>query len=410
MLIIHRNVWFWGLLLLMSSMVRAAGIDYVTVETQGSGDTESHAIASALSAAIAQVNGATMESEKVLAEAMVTVDTESESHALSASSTVEAVAQRTKGTVRDYRIISSSEESGLWTVRVESRIAKFERSGQSDRLRVSVLPFRVQRDELWGSAEQFARDLAAQLTQTRRFAVLDRDFEDERQSEMAINVSDDSPVEEMARLGNRLGTDLMVVGIVEDASTATRTTELAGRTLHTSTSRFAVNYRVIDAATGQLKFSDSWKNTREGSALSNLVEAAAESITRQIVDGIFPIAVESVSGDILFLGQGGGAIRRGQYYQLIQLGDPIYDRYTGESLGREEHDVGLIEIIDVQSKISKARIVKADLDVSEAFKTSSFVVRLVKDQPRSSTRSEPVKVQKPAKTEREIKEDLESSW
>jgi len=391
-------------------MVQAAGIDYVTVETQGSGDTENHAVASALSAAIAQVNGATMESEKVLAEAMITVDTDSESHALSTSSTVEAVSQKTKGTVRDYRIISSSEESGLWTVRVESRIAKFERSAQSDRLRVSVLPFRVQQDEFWGSAEQFARDLAAQLTQTRRFAVLDRDFEDERQSEMAINVSDDSPVEEMARLGNRLGTDLMVVGIVEDASTATRTTELAGRTLHSSTSRFAVNYRVIDAATGQVKFSDSWKNTREGSALSTLVEAAAESITRQIVDGIFPIAVESVSGDILFLGQGGGAIRRGQYYQLIQLGDPIYDRYTGESLGREEHDVGLIEIIDVQSKISKARLVKTDLDVSDAFKTSSFVVRLVKDQPRSSTRSEPVKVQKPAKTQREIKEDLESSW
>jgi len=395
----------------VSPLAMASGISYVSVETQGTGESQNFAIASALSAAISQVNGATLESEKVLSELMVAVDTESDSQAMSASSSAEVVSQKTKGTVRDYKVLSSQEQDGLWTVVVASRIAKFERSVQSDRLRISVLPFRVDSDSFMPSADKFATDLAALLTQSRRFAVLDRDFEEERQLEMTINTSEDSPTEEMARLGNRLGTDLMVVGTIQDASISTRSTELAGRTLHSATGHFAVSYRIIDAATGQVKFADSWSRTREGASLDSLVSAASEAIGRQIVDGIFPIAVESVSGDLLYLGQGGKSIKTGQKYRLIQLGDAIVDSYTGESLGRQERDVGLIEIIDVQSKVTKARLLKSDVDIAEVFAPAVFVVRLHSESTSQHSSTSPAPPREPpAKSVKEIKEDLESSW
>jgi curli biogenesis system outer membrane secretion channel CsgG len=402
---------FFALLVFgLSSMTFAAGITYVAVKTQGTGDNENYAIASALAAAVAQVNGASVEADSVLSEMMVAIDTGDASQAAFASTSAETISQKTKGTVRDYKVISSSETEGIWTVSVESRIAKFQRSAQSERLRLAVLPFRTSHEEHAHASDQFANQLASQLTQTRRFAILDRDYEKERQDEMEINLSDDSPAEEMARLGHRLGTDLMIVGVVEDASTSVSTTQIAGRTLQSARTRFTVNYRVVDAATGQIKFSDTWSKESEGSNVATLIGSASENIARSIIEGIFPVAVESVSGNLVFLGQGGSSIKPGQQYRLIHLGSSIVDRYTGESLGREEHDIGLLEIVDVQSKFSKAKILHTDIDLAEHFQPALFIVRLASQPKTISSSRNPKQEGQPIKTKKEIKADLESSW
>lgn len=409
-----RSVARYILFILVSvfaSVSVAAGISYVSIETQGTGISQSHALASALSNAVAQVNGSTLESDKVLSELILAVDTDTDSMTMSASASAETVSQKTKGVVRDYRVLSSYEKDGMWTVVTESRVVKFERSTQSDRLKISVQNFRVVKSEFTSAGDKFSLSLTEHLAQSRRFAVLDRAFEAERQLEMDINASDDSSVEEVVRLGNRLGADLMVVGIVEDASLSTRKRVLAGKELQSTTGLFTVSYRIIDAATGQVKLSDSWSSSKSVTSLNSLINVAAEDVGRQITDAIYPISVESVSGNILYLGQGGKSIRAGQLYRMIRLGDQIIDSYTGESLGRQEQDVGLVEIVDVQNKVTKARVIHSDVDLNAEFSPSSFIVRLHSEPVNKAATIKGVPFeQSQGSSIKEIKHNLESSW
>jgi hypothetical protein len=381
------HLFFYIIILTGSLNSWAGGLDYVTVQSEGTGKTVGSAVGSALSSAVAQVNGAALAATTLTVEARAALDTATESSFASASATSETVAQSTKGIVREYRIVSKRQDGPLYSVTVEATIAKYARSPQADRLRVSVLPFRLTKEGQARFRDLFVQELSANLSQSRKFAILDRQFESERQSEMAIVSSTDSSVEEMAKLGNRLGTDYMIVGTVNDAVFQTINTQIAGRTLSRTEVKIALSYRVIDAPTGQVKFSDGWSRSAEGVTVESLAKQGAEAISRQILDAIFPITVESVDGEMLYLGQGGKTMRVGQTYRLFRYGKPITDSHTGESLGREEIEIGTIKIVDVQSKIAKAKVVKASIDVAQNFAPSTFIARLLSDSQSTSAHS-----------------------
>jgi len=385
----------------------AGGVEQVTVQAEGNGSALSTATAAALTSAIAQVNGVEVASTAVTTEMTATLDTAAGSQFASASTAAEAVAQRTKGLVQRYRVVSQAQNAGVWTVTVEATISRYARSAQADRLRMTVLPFRAQRAEAAKVGEQFATELTAQLTSSRKFAMLDRAFEAERQSEMSLIADGGAPLEELAKLGNRLGTDYMIVGVIDEAGTTTQSTELAGRTLSASTTHFSVSYRVIDAPTGQIKLADSWTGAQPGGSLGALASKAADAISRQIVDAITPIRVESVLGNELFLGQGGKSIKVGQKYRLLMAGEPIVDSYTKESLGRQEVDVGIIEVTEVQSKVAKAKVLKASVDVAQTFPTSTFIVRLLAEAPKAAASTAPTKTPKPPVA---LKTRSDSDW
>lgn len=402
---------FWCVLtgfvaLLTMPVVLAGAIDLVTVQTEGTGSSVGTATASALSSAVAQVNGAEIASSALSTEMALTLDTENGSAFAASSATVEAVAQTTKGLVQNYRIISKTESLGIWTVSVEATISKYARSAQADRLRMTVLPFRMKNTGNSEIGNRVVMELTNNLTSSRKFAMLDRSFEAERQSEMNVVASADAATDEMVKLGNRLGTDYMIVGVITDAGTKTQSTKLAGRTLSSSTTNLAISYRVIDAPTGQIKMADTWSGSVAGSSLDSLASKAADAISRKIVDAIAPIKVESVAGDTLFLGQGGTSIKIGQKYQLLMAGDEIIDSYTNESLGRQEIAVGLIEVIDVQSKIAKAKVLKSSVDIAAKLPTTAFIVRLYAETIKPTT----APVAKKTAPAPAAKKSVESDW
>ncbi|MDB6145583.1 MAG: uncharacterized protein JWP80_4627 [Pseudomonas sp.] len=391
--------------------VATGSIERVTVQTEGTGSSAGTATASALSSAVAQVNGAEIASNTLSTEMTKTLDNYSGSGAGSdfaaASATVEAIAQQTKGLVQSYRILSKAENAGIWTVSVEATISKYAKSEQADRLRMTVLPFRTHGADHGNISDRFVADLTTNLTSSRKFAMLDRAFEGERQSEMGVISSEGTSMEEMAKLGNRLGTDYMIVGVIDDASIHTQTAELAGRTLTAKSATLSISYRVIDAPTGQIKMADSWTGEMQGGALEGLAAKAADAISRQIVDSIAPIKVESILGDQLFLGQGGKSIKVGQQYRLLLAGDVIVDSYTKESLGRQEIEVGLIEVIEVQSKIAKAKILKSNVNIADKFPTSTFIVRLQSEAAKPASAGVSSKKTAPVTA---LKKKVENDW
>lgn len=386
---------------------KASSINYVTVQSQGSGQTYGSAVGSALSYAISQVNGAVIASEFMTTEVLETLDTATESDLTSSMSTFSKIQKSMNGIIKEYRVLSQNSDGFTWNVHVEAVIVKFDRSAQNNRIRLVVLPFRANNSNFNIPKNLFVQETVSHLTQSKKFSILDRDFEQERLAEIDIYSSKHSPVEEMARLGNRLGTDYMIVGIINDASSRSRTINIdsVGKSATTRTSRFSVSYRLIDVPTGQIKFSDKWERSSENLSVSGIIKIASEEISRKIIDSIFPITVVSIQEDILFLGQGGKSMKNGQEYHLIKLGDQLVDAHTGEIIGHEEFNIGNIQIIEVQSNLSKAKILSTTIDINHEFQTSKFIVRL--KGVSSSAKSHSTPRQSPVQTKDEYKKKVD---
>ena len=85
----------------------------------------------------------------------------------------------------------------------------------------------------------------------------------------------------------------------------------------------------------------------------------------------------------------------------------MIDPYTKESLGREEIEVAVIQINNVKSKTSDAKILESILDLSEAVNNQDdFIVRPFKAPQK---KAEKQKVKKP-KTVNKLKEEVEEEW
>jgi len=357
----------------------------VSVEADGSGATVNQAIDVALRNAIAQVNGAA-----VAAQVATTTHEESGNQGYSQNETFQGRMElSTKGLVKSYEVINKQQRSDLgnvWEVTIRALIVKYVASPQSSRKRIAVLPLRYGVGvEKSAESEQFNSLATAAvvdyLTQTRKFAVVDRDFGKDIGEELKSLKAGDVPIEEMAKLGNRMSADLLVVGTLETASQTTTQTKLrlSGKEITNKLAETWIAFRVIDVATRQVKLADRYFGVQRvvGRApdAKNIANDAGHSIGASIVNAIYPIAVEAIDGDILFLGQGGGSIATGERYRLIELGKNVRDTHTGEQLGRAEKDIGQIEITDVQPKMAKAKITTGGENIAKEFAQGKYIVR-----------------------------------
>ena len=83
---------------------------------------------------------------------------------------------------------------------------------------------------------------------------------------------------------------------------------------------------------------------------------------------------------MLTLNQGGETVKVGKSYRLVKLGKPLKDPYTGESLGKEEIEVGMVEIKNKTDRISSAKLVSGFIDEGEVFNT--LRIRPMKSKPK----------------------------
>ena len=383
------QTFFVLLLLLLNNVpILEARVEYKVVTVNGSGATEKEAIYDALKGALEQVNGLQMSAKEESSLKSMFREVDGQSSEYSEEKFQQKVKTATKGTVKQYEILSKSQDSGTdgqWVVSIEATIAKYVTSQQVNRIRLAVIPFKISQStaELKIFSTQLTQALVSFLTQTRRFAMLDREFSEEQQKELDFLKSEDVPIEEMARIGNKIGTDFIVIGKIEKLihRTSSITLKRSGKNISSTICGVNVSYRVIDIATGQILSSDSYACTNKvnGSSCyySKMALKAASSFGKKISESVFPIAVVSVSEESITLGQGGKTIRIGQKFKLIEYGKNIFDPYTGESLGQEEIPVGLIKIVAVQAKTSRAKVINLKLDIEKYFEPGRFIVRAV---------------------------------
>ena len=395
-------------------------MSYVPVDAQGTGATRKEAISDALQDAVSQVNGA-----EIAAEMSSNVkENFSEKGGKEEYSTEQAFQESVGGggggegeEGRRRRREKKRGKDGLWIVDLNVTVAQYKLSKQLERLRITVAPFQISPTVSDGQLatqfmESFPNGLVGYLSQSRRFALLDRDFLENQAQELDFIKRGDVRAEELAKLGNKVGADFIIVGLVEDVFKRENmvTMRSTGQQIKNVETGARISYRVIDVATTQITFSDTvtYDPNQGKSTVRNMADYISSVAGQTIVNAIYPVSVVSSVGDQVTLGQGGKTIRMGEQFNLVRYGKDIFDPHTKESLGREEIVVGVVKITNVQSKTSTAKIVEGGKGISSSFAPNTYIARPF---PREAPEAAAVKVQKAAKKSREdINKRLEDDW
>ncbi len=164
-----------------------------------------------------------------------------------------------------------------------------------------------------------------------------------------------------------------------------------------------VDLKITDVATGKIVIADSVEGSvSPGSSLSlggietggtssdpfaDVQRVVAARITELMVTRIIPIKVIQVRGDgTLILNYGNVFFRPGEQLGVFAVGEQIVDPDTGEVLGADETEVGLVEIVRAEAKYSTARLVSGDAEIAVGSTLKRAAAPAATDSGRKSKR------------------------
>jgi curli biogenesis system outer membrane secretion channel CsgG len=312
------------------------------------------------------------------------------------------------GLVKTYEVIDEKKlDDGNYQVTLKVWVYDHKPVDKSARLRVAVMPVRTNVGSyIFGGlnmrAEQLAdrmeQKLTTALTQTNKFAVLDRQHIAEYLHEQNV-LFHTAPIEEQARIGQVLGADYMLVGTVTEAGLRvkrTATEAIANVTLTEYEADFAFDYRLIVASSRQVKFSDTVRLRLETADVKklvkkwepsdlnydeiadNLIAKAAAEVVNKLSDRLYPPRIAVIQPDgIIVIDQGGDRLITGTVLEVVKPGQQITDSDTKESLGSTEILIATIRIDKVSPAMSYCSVVSGD-----ASKLSQGLVCRVKSLPQ----------------------------
>lgn len=380
-------VWLMALALAVTTFAAD-----VQVPATGEGPSRRAAVNEALVSALEQHYGAMVSATergrvaKAASATSVAKDgTVDDQRKLTMSEDLDSTVQRlANGRIKGYDVVSESFDPATkkyhvqLSVRMPPKYVPPELS-EGNRRRMAVVPFRPIRSNFtWhgqvGGTVEWIRALEDKLnvclTQTRKFTMLDRKYDTEIETELGRLSAGNASPDDMARLGQKLGTDYLVVGEVAfNDVVAPAVNPYTGRAVPTANLLFAeVTYRVLLAPTGQLKWADVVKIDAAAFAagdLASFVSATAEAAACAISDGMmsnilpFEVVGHTASGQLV-IGEGGKSLKVGEFLTVFALGEEVKDTRTGEVLDVIEDVVGTVQIVRVLAKTSCAQVVEGD--------------------------------------------------
>jgi curli biogenesis system outer membrane secretion channel CsgG len=368
--------------------------EQVTIlEVEGFGISRNEAIQNGLIQALKQAKGVTIESQKTFAKSLREKSTSQDgnnSHQVEIHALSEGVVREiTQGLINEYRVIDSQKISGgEWEVTLAVKMLRYKTPGISphSRRKIAIIPFRTTKDsyDFRGGyipsseiSRQFTQKLITEITQTRRFTVLDREYMEEFLREKNLVLSADAPVAEQMKIGEVLGVDYLLIGTISEANLKRTpyTIHVTGETGFDYSASFIADYRIMVMATRQIKWSDSVtlslgdaelqrmsSSLRVDQLQQALLTKAAKEIIHRAMENIYPLRIVNIqeNGEVI-LNQGGVTVKNGEILDVFTKGEKIIDPYTGESLGAAESWIAQIKITRVIPKMSYARIIKGEL-------------------------------------------------
>ncbi|ARU59146.1 curli production assembly/transport outer membrane lipoprotein CsgG [Oleiphilus messinensis] len=388
-----RLKWLTMLLLAISPFFVVAETIEREILVDGFGASFNVATQNALIESVKQANGVSIDSQKIYTKAIKeqsVVSADESTHDVSINNdSLYNIKESTQGTINSYEIVQADNtEVDQWHVQVKVVLVEYVTPGNSPHSlrKIAVLPVRTKFSEIrvvnktFSNAEivrQYNQKLVNELTQSRRFSVMDRDYMDEYIKERDLLLSPDSSQDEQMKIGEALGVDYLLIGTVTEfkAETQQKYSKTMGQTTNNSIMQFYADYRIMVMATRQVKWSDTVKVTLmqpeiEPYARSNddqglidlILERAARKVVHSSLDNIYPLKVLKVAGEsAIYLNQGGKMTSVGGHYEVFTPGDLITDPDTGLNIKIDGEKVAAIEVTKVQSKYSLAKLLSGSL-------------------------------------------------
>jgi len=357
----------------------------------------SNGINQGLVEAIGMVNGRSIESESLIKSSELSTSTNKDNSYYSSEEYQNQIKEKTRGVVEGYKVLSANKSSdSVYEINMLVSVSQFKKSKTANRKRVAVTNLYnrsnccfFNQNNYNGTAvsELLTSAISNYLVQSRKFTVLDRKYQKEVAGERSLLSSGSVPNSELVKLGQQLVADYVLVGTINNLNIRKNERKMlsSNTILKTIQADASINYRILDSATGQIKFSETY-NSKVGDNIkfsdSNIIalEKAIENISNEIgvkiLEAIYPFIIENIDGENVVIGVGGDIIKVGDMYNLIQYGDKMIDSYTKESLGRMEKIIGQVKITNVTSKISYGKIIKSSIDnIESIFKPKTFIIR-----------------------------------
>ena len=327
------------ILLFFTSIVNSK-IIYVEKQVTGIGENYKMALRDAIKEAISQVNGLTQETSSIIKTIEKTITDNEGDDNFSSTDFQENIKEKSKGSVKSYEILRQGKNlDGFIEVEIKAVIAKFALSKDAKRKRIAVLPLRQTIDSSSVDPIKASRMLNQSLTnylvQTRKFTVLDRDFDEEVFSELD-SLSDSANIEDQAKIGQKLFADYILVGRLEafDIQETEKKYLTSDVIKKIKTGIIDFNYRIIDVPTKQIKYASKIREEinlkKQSQPMAFFIEQSSLKIGQEILYAIYPILIEKIKGDIAYLGQGGMQIEIGDIYDIYEMSDEVIkDSRTG---------------------------------------------------------------------------------
>ena len=393
-----KKIFFVFIFFLFSNNLLANTIEYVDVKAKGNGSIYSEALNSALSNAIAQVNGRSIETQTSLKKISKTVNVNQDTNYYSSKEFQKKIKEETEGFVSNFKILSEKKsENNVIQINISAKVGKFKLKKSAKRKRIAVVPFYYNKSNYnllnnnisAGKIDRLlTQSLVSYLVQTRKFTVLDREYMNDVDDELSMIKNNQTNVEEKVKLGQKLFSDYILVGTLENFYTEEKEIKIknSNNKMKSKKAMIEFNYRIIDVPTSQIMFADDFRGiydidkNLQTSLESEIIKKSSLEIGSKILYAIYPLRIEKISGNLAFIGQGGLEINVDDLYNIYELGDKIKSSYTNEYIGREEKIVGKLKIIEVGAKISTAEIIEEEYSLQDDFKPKKYIIKLIENE------------------------------
>lgn len=375
----------------VAALPDAGKLGSVAVKATGAGATAAEAVDEAMRMALKQVNGTTMDLDTEQIKLTLSLARGNNAEALRGTAFAEHVVQSAGGAITGFKVnsLDGPDGRGFYKADLEVSVAKYVPPAvDSRKLKIVVAPLRYDAASfsMGGrsvAAETVAESLRQQvisaLTNTGRFAVLDRDMGGDVAQELDLISSGQAPRAEFGKIGQATSADVIWVGRISSFAynRSVRKLQTSDRELTSYGGGWAVSQKLVNVSTRQIMLSDAMSGqapsvapTTLGSGVDvdRVSEGMQADIAGRIVSGIvsrtFPVTVISREGSNVVLSQGGQAVREGLRYKLVAMGKEMFDPQTNQSLGRVESDCCEVTIDRVTPTMAMGRLdhVEVSLD------------------------------------------------
>lgn len=297
------------------------------------------------------------------------------------------------GLVKSYEVLDEKQiDENTYQVKVRASVYDRAALGQTQRVKVALMPVKTMHSDyrfldqtIPGAvlSSLFSQRFTMGLTQTNKFAVLDRESIRDFIGEKKMLLSFDAPLSEQAKLAETLGADYLLVGTITQAVIERVDKHLSAANYTTTEykARFNLNYRLVDGSTKQVVLASNMQKYLENEEVRKLADEQSpdewdtaqvrdafisfvvNDVIEAVIDRVYPIKIAEIQqGDqqTIILNQGGERMAKGMMLDVFEQGKEIFDADTKESLGTTETRIATIKVQKVTPTMSYARVVSGD--------------------------------------------------